>query len=109
MTAYQPQKLCKFTKTLFSKSFSLADRNSVYYVWNYYIYMGKESQDRYAKDRHQASEIIRKHPYYGRRTQRARGEGLDRIFMEEYLMQAGRLTDSRQQVKVRPAALFFIR
>lgn len=43
MTAYQPQKLCKFTNTLFSKSFSLADRNSVYYVWNYYIYMGKES------------------------------------------------------------------
>ena len=28
-------------------------------------------------------------------------EGLDRIFMEEYLMQAGQLTDSRQQVKVR--------
>ncbi len=28
-------------------------------------------------------------------------EGLDRLFMEEYLSQAGQLTDSRQQVKVR--------
>ena len=28
-------------------------------------------------------------------------EGLDRLFMEEYLMQAEKLTDSRQQVKVR--------
>lgn len=28
-------------------------------------------------------------------------EGIDRMFMEEYLMQAGRLTDSRQQVKVK--------
>lgn len=31
-------------------------------------------------------KIIRKYPYYGRRTERTR-DGLDRIFMEEYLMQ----------------------
>ena len=66
-------KIVQIYKPTFLKSFSLADRNSVYYVWNYHNYMGKDHQDRYAKERHQASEIIRNHPYYGRRTQRARG------------------------------------
>ena len=33
--------------------------------------MGKDWQDRYAKEGHQASEIIGNHSYYSRRTQRA--------------------------------------
>ena len=94
-------KIVHIYKRTFSKSFSRSGRNSVYDVWNYHNYIGKNWQDRYAKEGHQASEIIRNYPYYSRRTQGARGEGLDRLFMEEYLMQAEKLTDSRQQVKVR--------
>ena len=45
-------KIVQIYKHTFSKSFSLAGRNSVYYVWNCPNYMGKDRQDRYAKEGH---------------------------------------------------------
>lgn len=43
-------EIVQIYKHTFLKSFSRFGRNSVYYVWNYHNYMGKDRQDRYAKE-----------------------------------------------------------
>lgn len=43
-------EIVQIYKHTFLKSFSRFGRNSVYYVWNYHNYTGKDRQDRYAKE-----------------------------------------------------------
>lgn len=43
-------EIVQIYKPTFLESFSRFGRNSVYYVWNYHNYMGKDRQDRYAKE-----------------------------------------------------------